>query len=251
MLMQRTRFTCILCMAMHGFLLSAPAGAADQTADPSSDLWGGSVAITTDYIYRGISQTNERPAAQAGVQIHSPSGWNAGAWGSSVDFGNGAGTAYELDLHAGYAWSLNPNWSAQVGMVHYAYLHDGDTGYDYDEVIASVSFQQRVTASVAWSWNTSRRSISRPAAWERQALAYELSLLQPLHPRWSLSGGVGYYDLQDLFDAGYWFWSTGLTFSWQGMQVDLLHIDTTSTATRLFGPQVTGGRWTAALSWRF
>jgi uncharacterized protein (TIGR02001 family) len=244
MLMRRTSFSCILCISVQGYLLSAGTALA-------ADHWGGSVAVTTDYIYRGISQSGEQPAGQAGLQFQSASGWNAGIWGSSVDFGsNGGGSAYEVDLHAGYAWSLNPSWSAQANMVHYAYLRDDDSRYDYDELSASISFQQRVTASVAWSWNTSRRSL-RGAAWERQALAYELALLQPLHPHWSLSAGVGYYDLQDLFDTGYWFWSTGITFNWQGMQVDLLHIDTDSTARRLFGPDKTRGRWTAALSWRF
>ena len=107
------------------------------------------------------------------------------------------------------------------------------SGYDYDEVSASVSYQQRATASVSWSPNTSKHTYWG-FVWDRQALAYELSLLQPLHPRWSAYAGVGYYDLHDLVDTGYWYWSTGLAFTWQGMQVDLLHIDTDSTASRLF-----------------
>ena len=129
-------------------------------------------------------------------------------WGSSVDFQNGAGIAYELDLHAGYSWSLSPDWSMQLGYVHYAYLDDDDAGYDYDEVSASLSYQQRATASVAWSPNTSKHTYWGFIS-EKQALAYELSLLQPLDPRWSLCAGVGYYDLHDLVDTGYWYWSAG------------------------------------------
>lgn len=237
-LARRTSVTCIVCVAMGGDLLPAlPAAAADVS---------GSVAITTDYIYRGTSQTDGQPAAQAGIQFHS-SGWNAGMWGSSVDFQNGAGIAYELDLQAGYTWQLSPDWSMQLGAVHYAYLDDNDTGYDYDEVTVSVSYQQRATASVSWSPNTSKRTYQR-FIWDRQTFAYELSLLQPLHPRWSVYAGVGYYDLHDLVDTGYWYWSTGLAFTWQGVQVDVLHIDTDSTATELFDSD---SRWTAALTWRF
>lgn len=243
MLNRRAIFACILCIVAQGGTLSAlPVSAADS--------WGGSVAITTDYIYRGISQTGEQPAAQAGVRFQSSSGWNAGMWGSSVDFPTSSGNAYEVDLHAGYAWSLSPDWSAQIGAVHYAYLNDGGAGYDYDELTVSISFEQRVTASVAWSPNTSRHNGWQYVA-EKQAVAYELSLLQPLHPRWSVCAGVGYYELHDLLDAGYWFWSTGLAFTWAGMQVDVLHIDTDSTGTRLFWRQGSGSRWTAALSWRF
>ena len=241
MLMRRIGVICIVCWAVSGCLLAAlPAAAADVS---------GSVAVTTDYIYRGTSQTAGQAAAQAGVQFHSSAGWNAGMWGSSVDFQNGSGLAYELDLQAGYSWSLSPDWSMQVGYVHYGYLDDSDAGYDYDEISASVSFQQRATASIAWSPNT-----SKPTRWgfvsEREALAYEVSLAQPLRPRWSLCAGVGYYDLHDLVDTGYWYWSTGVAFTWQGMQLDLLHIDTDSTGERLFGRRA-GSRWTAALTWRF
>lgn len=128
MLVRWTSVTCIVCAAVSGWLLPAvPALAGDLS---------GSLAVTTDYIYRGLSQTAGKPAAQAGVQFRSQSGWNAGVWGSSIDFQNGAGVAYELDLHAGYAWSLSPDWSMQLGYVHYAYLDDNDAGYDYDEVNA-------------------------------------------------------------------------------------------------------------------
>lgn len=238
MLVRRAGVTCILC-AVSGWLWPAlPAHGGDLS---------GSVAVTTDYIYRGLSQTAGQPAAQAGVQFQSLSGWNAGVWGSSVDFQNGAGIAYELDLHAGYSWSLSPDWSMQVGYVHYAYLDDSDTGYDYDEINVSVSYQQRATASIAWSPNTSKHTYWGFIS-EKRALDYELSLLQPLDPRWSLCAGVGYYDLRDLVDTGYWYWSAGVAFTWQNMQVDLLHIDTDQTAARLFDG---GSRWTAALTWRF
>jgi uncharacterized protein (TIGR02001 family) len=235
---RRTNVTSIVGLAMAGGLLSAPSATA---ADVS-----GSVGVTTDYIYRGQSQSAGQPAAQAGIRFHS-SGWNAGVWGSSVDFQNGAGSAYELDLQAGYMWQLGSDWSMQLGLVHYAYLDDHDTGYDYDEVTASVSYQQRATASISWSPNTSKRTY-QGFAWDRQALAYELSLLQPLHSQWSAYAGVGYYDLNDLVDTGYWYWSTGLAFIWQNVQVDVLHIDSDSTAARLFDG---GSRWTAALTWRF
>lgn len=239
MLAHRSTVTSVVSAAMLGYLLPPlPAAAADVT---------GSVALTTDYLYRGISQTDGQPAAQAGVQFQSPTGWNAGMWGSSVDFQNGANLAYELDLQAGYTRQLSPDWSTQLSYVHYAYLNDNDSGYDYDEVSASVTYQQRATASVSWSPNTSKHTYWGVVS-DKQALTYELSVLQPLHPRWSIYAGAGYYDLRDLVDTGYWYWSTGLAFTWQGVQVDLLRIDTDATAKRLFE---SGSRWTAALTWRF
>ena len=139
------------------------------------------------------------------------------------------------------AWQLNPDWSMQLGYVHYAYLNDNDSGYDYDEVSASVSYQQRATASVSWSPNTSKHVLGirlGPAGVRIRA-----SVLQPLHPRWSTtqrrllrSAAISLTPVTGTGAPG------RLT---AGMQVDLLHIDTDSTATRLFE---SGSRWTAALT---
>ena len=56
--------TCIVVATVSGWLLPAlPVAAGDVS---------GSLAVTTDYLYRGMSQTAGKPAAQAGVQFHSP-----------------------------------------------------------------------------------------------------------------------------------------------------------------------------------
>lgn len=239
----RPHSACTLCFLAQGsLLLASPAQA--------SEAWAGSIAVATDYIYRGISQTRGEPAIQGGAQWQSPTGWSVGLWGSTLDFDSRLGSTYEIALHAARAWSFGQNWSAQLAAAHHEYPTDARAGYDYDELTASLSFQQRVTASVSWSPNTSRYGAGRMAA-NRRALSYELTLLQPLHAHWSLCAGAGHYDLHDLFGAGYWFWNAGVAFAWDALQVDLLHIDADSTADRLFGPAASGGRWTAAFTWRF
>jgi uncharacterized protein (TIGR02001 family) len=237
----RIQFAGLLCIGLQAGLLPVLAARAD-------DRWGGSIGVTTDYIYRGISYSNERSALQGGVQWQGLPGWSVGAWASTADFVRDVD--YELDLHAARAWSLNEDWALQFGIVHYDYSGATDHNYDYDELTASVSFQQRVTASVAWSPNTTRWSRGVFAR-ERQAISYELTLLEPIGRHWSVCAGAGHYDLSDLFDAGYWYWNVGVAFNWESLQVDVLHIDTDATAERLFGSRLTGGRWTAALTWRF
>jgi uncharacterized protein (TIGR02001 family) len=210
----------------------------------------GSVAVTTDYIYRGLSQTGGNPAIQGGVQWQWPAGWNAGVWSSTVEFTPDRGPRFEVDAHAGRAWSLNTDWSARIGWTHYFYPDDEGLEYEYDELSAAISFQQRVTATIAWSPNASRFGYGERVS-DRRAIAYELTALQPLTPRWSVCAGVGYSDLRDLFGAGYWYWNAGVTFIWDALQVDLMRIDNDETARELFGNQAGGGQWTAALSWRF
>lgn len=230
----------ILCIVHGSALIALPCRAQER--------WSGSLAVTTDYVYRGISQTDGQPAAQVGFQYAS-GGLSAGAWASNVDLREESDPTYELDLHAAYGWRLGSDWLARLGIVHYEYPdHAGD--YDYDEVTASVSFQERVTASIAWSPNTSRYGNGTFVS-DRSALAYELALLQPIGPNWSVCAGIGYYDLTDLFDTGYTYWNAGVAFTWHSLQIDLLHIDTDERAQRLFGYRAEGRHWTAALSWRF
>lgn len=61
-------------------------------------------AVTSDYRYRGISQTRLKPALQGGADyVNNPSGLYAGAWGSSIKWTKDAGGDgnVELDLYGG------------------------------------------------------------------------------------------------------------------------------------------------------
>jgi uncharacterized protein (TIGR02001 family) len=243
-------------MAGRGIELAGIVGTAAGVAlllpahAPAAESWQGSVAAATDYIYRGISLSDHGPAIQGGFQWQLADGWSAGAWGSTVDFQTRGGASYEIDLHVSRSWALNPDWSAQLGLAHYEYPDDVWLNYDYDELTASLSFQQRVTASVAYSPNTTRYGDDRPVRHKR-AVSYELTFQEPVGPYWALCAGVGYYDLNELFSTGYVFWNAGVTFSWNALQIDVLHIDTNEEAERLFGYRASDHRWTAALSWRF
>ena len=53
------------------------------------------VAISSDYIWRGMTQTNEEPAVSGGFDIAGDNGLYFGTWASNVEFGDDA--ALELD----------------------------------------------------------------------------------------------------------------------------------------------------------
>ncbi len=60
-------------------------------------------AVVSDYVDRGISNSDNKPAVQAGATWTHGTGFYAGLWGSSVDFGDGDGATVELDYVLGYA----------------------------------------------------------------------------------------------------------------------------------------------------
>jgi uncharacterized protein (TIGR02001 family) len=213
---------------------------------------GGHAAATTDYVFRGVSQTRGDPAVQVDVHYQTQSGWFAGAWASTVDLNPGAGATVELNAYAGRAWPVAGDWNARVTAVQYVYPNDEATfSYDYFELIASVAWLDRLVASVAWSPDTSRYAGYYGAALDRRALTYEVVGRWPVQEALSATVSAGYYDLSDLFDTGYGYGSLGLTYEFKSLQLDLAWFATADRAEELFGREIAGDRWSFTVAWRF
>ncbi|MGI9323172.1 MAG: TorF family putative porin [Pseudomonadales bacterium] len=81
---------------------------------------GGNVSLVSDYVYRGVSQTNENPAIQGGFDIAGDNGLYAGVWASNISYdGN-----IEIDFFAGYAGSMGEQGEYDLGLVYLAYPDD-------------------------------------------------------------------------------------------------------------------------------
>ncbi len=79
------------------------------------------VALTTDYVFRGVSQTDSAPAIQGGFDFNHKSGFYAGVWGSNVDDTVGA-AGLEVDLYLGFGGDLgSTGMSYDVGAINYRY----------------------------------------------------------------------------------------------------------------------------------
>lgn len=98
------------------------------------------VAITTDYVFRGISQSDGAPAIQGGVDYEHQSGFAAGIWGSSVDDAIGD-AGLEVDLYASFSTTAGA-YGLSVGYYNYRYP-GGDTGTSSDvaEIALGATYQ--------------------------------------------------------------------------------------------------------------
>ena len=97
----------------------------------------GNVALTSNYVWRGVTQNAEDPSIQGGFDYAADSGFYAGIWGASVDFGGDEGT--EIDLYAGYGFSAG-GVDLDLGIIAYTY-HGGDAaGGDFEEIYLGASF---------------------------------------------------------------------------------------------------------------
>ncbi|MBB3061051.1 TorF family putative porin [Microbulbifer rhizosphaerae] len=101
--------------------------------------FSGNVGVTTDYRFRGISQSDSGPAVQGGFDVDFGNGFYAGTWASQVDFAYGEDeTKFEQDIYFGYAGEISDTVSYDVGYIKFFY-HGGDNDEDYQEIYGSVS----------------------------------------------------------------------------------------------------------------
>ncbi len=141
----------------------------DEPALPFGFSFSGSAAVTTDYRFRGLTQTQNDPAVQAGFTLAHDSGLYLGLWGSNVDFGEGS-PSLELDPSIGFATTLESFASKpvlDVGMVYYNYPSADDLNWlefygkltfasvftEGDSLLTNVNYTNDYVAADTDSWN--------------------------------------------------------------------------------------------------
>ena len=90
--------------------------------------------LTSDYVFRGVSQTDSSPAIQASLDYEHESGFFAGVWASNVDFEDDANA--EIDFYAGYFGEINDTFSYDVMYNYYTYQgYSSADDSDYGELL--------------------------------------------------------------------------------------------------------------------
>jgi uncharacterized protein (TIGR02001 family) len=124
------------------------------TVASADDAWttSANVALTTDYKFRGISQSDESAALQGGFDVNHESGFYVGAWASSVDFdtnGPGYDGSLELDYYLGYGSDIGAtDFSFDVGVMAYTYPGDNGDDGNYNEVYGSIAWKDLTVGAV-------------------------------------------------------------------------------------------------------
>ena len=156
----------------------------------------GHVGLVTDYVFRGITQSNEVPALQAGVDytydLDETTAFYLGFWGTNVNFNDGDEATLETDWYGGFRKKID-NWSFDLGAIYYLYPGaDNDLNYNFLELQAKAGYDFGVasaTASVNYS--------SDYFAGSGNALYTKLSAAVPLPHDFVLNGYVGHQTIDD------------------------------------------------------
>jgi uncharacterized protein (TIGR02001 family) len=116
-----------LCAALA--TLACGTAVAQTPATPPAPDWtvSGNVGIFSQYVFRGLSQTNEKPALQGGIDVAHKSGFYAGTWLSNISWYSDtvglqdASASLEWDFYGGYKWDLGNDFVWDFGGLYYYY----------------------------------------------------------------------------------------------------------------------------------
>lgn len=124
-------------IGMSALLPAVPAFAQD-TDPPKAFTVSGSVALVSDYRFRGVSQSDKEMAIQGGLTVTHESGLYAGTWASNLaGWGTFGGSNMELDLYAGYKLPVGGG-TLDVGLTWYMYP-GGASNTDFAEPYVKLS----------------------------------------------------------------------------------------------------------------
>jgi uncharacterized protein (TIGR02001 family) len=202
---------------------------------------GASAALTTDYVYRGISQTMQNPAVQASLDA-SYGMFYLGAWGSNVDLGAGPFGQDIANIEIDYYAGITPEWqgiSFDIGGIYYTYPGAYDPGADLDyfelKTGASYTFGESFTVGVSnyWSPEFSGKTGTGDALELAGEYAFGSKLFNVFTP--SVSALVGWQWVDKLTD--YTYWNAGLTLGFmENWSADIRYWDTDLGSGACGGP---------------
>jgi len=203
----------------------------------------GYAALTTDYIWRGVTQSDGGPAVQLGGDVALDSGFYGGIWGSTVDINTGGGRQrdVEVDYYLGYSHDIGERMTLGASLV--AYTYPGQTGsidYDYEELILSANYNDRIWLEYGFS----------PDLYNTGLDTHDVELFAewPAGKRLVIGAGAGYYDVSSLSGDGYAYWELGVTWPVGRFDIDLRYHDTSRWVPIVSSPERSGPR--AALTLR-
>lgn len=161
-------------------------------AEDMTHEFGGSVWLTTNYMFRGITNSDNNPAIQGEIDYsYTPLGFYVNVWASNIDYDDGDSTI-EIDYGAGFTGEFNDGMGWDIGALYYSYPgSDREPDIDYFEVYAGLnySFSQILLMPVvgATAWYSPEFSGE-----DGDAVYIEGNIDMSLPYHFTLNGHVGY-----------------------------------------------------------
>jgi uncharacterized protein (TIGR02001 family) len=186
--------------ALTAALAMAVAGPALADGSPLS----ANIGVVSNYVWRGVTQTQNKAAVQGGIDYAHPSGLYLGTWVSNIDWGAST-PSYEWDLYGGYKGSAG-DFGYNLGV--YGYLYPDGKDANFYELQASGTWKL-LTLGVDY---TVDGDAHKPAPFRSGDFYYYGTLSFDLPVGLSLGATLGHYDFKDFgSQADYTNWEVSLS----------------------------------------
>ncbi|MES9871377.1 MAG: TorF family putative porin [Sedimenticola sp.] len=206
MKLKKLSITCGLVLAGLSSVASAESG------------FSGNVALTSDYIFRGLTQNDGDAAIQGGFDYAHDSGFYAGVWASNVSEASYTDSSMELDLYLGWGGDFN-GVSVDVGVLHYEYPGTSVEANNTDEYHVGVGYDFGA-AAVSATYNYS------PDFYGADEATYlDLGIEVPAGPV-TIAAHYGMTDYDAASGDDYDDWSVGVSTEYGGFGFDLSYYET-------------------------
>ena len=206
--------------AILAALLLAPAVSfAQEAAAEEESNFSWNVGVVSDYVFRGVSQSNREVALQGGLDYaFGDTGVYAGVWGSTVDYGEYDAPDFETDVYVGYNTDLGEKFNFDVMLIRYMYTGE-ENGYgsiDYNEIITKFAMDKVATLTIGYTDDYGNSG--------EDATYANLSNSWDLGRDFSLNAGFGriFDDTNGSFND----WNVGITKALGGVELGLNYYDT-------------------------
>ncbi|MCK4842522.1 MAG: TorF family putative porin [Methylococcales bacterium] len=209
-----------------------------SVADEDNSFYGftpsASVALTTDYIWRGVSQTNNEPAIQGAFDLSHETGLYVGAWASSYEFANNA--TMELDVYGGFtnetnfAGLLPFDLTYDLGILRYEYTSASDAGFTELYFGGSTSPIKNLNISTYYYYGL---KIDHTHPGEYTDMSVDYTLPDSLGGI-TILGHAGFYNQKAGLD-NYWDWKVGVAKDIGGFNFEVAYVDTDGSGANASG----------------
>lgn len=235
----------ILIAAIAGCALSLPA-VAEEKKDLIPGEFTGGVALTSDYRFRGVSQTDKNPAVQGNMTYAIDTGFHdtsvyGGFWGSNVDFNDGDKAHVEIDWLFGLRGTIgDTGLSWDLGGVYYWYpgadKADGQhLNYDLWEIALQLGYEVSDMVSLSAKYYYSPDFFGGTG--KANYITGGVTVTPPikLHDELSLAlfANLGFQNIEDTKD--YTDWNLGASLTYKAVTFSVAYVDTNLTQGDLGG----------------
>jgi len=184
--------------------------------------------VVTNYVFRGITLSANRPAVQGGLDYDTGAGFTVGTWVSNVDFGDSS--RFEMDVYGAYNFKLG-GVNTSAGVYAYTYPYSGAAGpYTVVELTGAASYDfgfASWTGKANFSpWEPAVGFLDIRGAHPDSEYFLQTGVAVPVAPWLSLSGNIGTQGYGGAGTTNYAVWDLGATVTIDKYSLDLRYIDT-------------------------